>query len=290
MPHFERDNASLYYEETGSGEPILTNHGVSENASYWSRPGVTARLAERYRVISMDMRGHARSRVRGEPTGYDVETVADDIGALADHLGLERFHLLSHATGGMAAIRYAMHHSDRLLSLMATDTGSATLPIDEIAEHTDPDQVYERIDISQNPMAQTYATLGWDEILAGARVDPGPFLNRLDANPDPERVWREVEDVLRMSDTKTLAEFMGSFYDDPDPRIAKLREIRCPVLILLGEHDVMFVKPSEQLAREIPRAKHVVMKGLGHMTAIEDPEWTARELLEFLDEVGAARS
>jgi hypothetical protein len=33
MPHFERDNASLYYEETGSGEPILTNHGVSENAS-----------------------------------------------------------------------------------------------------------------------------------------------------------------------------------------------------------------------------------------------------------------
>jgi pimeloyl-ACP methyl ester carboxylesterase len=134
-------------------------------------------------------------------------------------------------------------------------------------------------------MAQAYATLTWDEIVAGAHVEPGPFLNRLDANPDPGGVWQLVEDVLRMSDTKTLAEFMGSFYDDPDPRIAKLRGIDCPVLVLLGEYDVMFVKPSEQLAREIPQAKHVVMKGLGHMTAIEDPEWTARELLGFLDEV-----
>jgi pimeloyl-ACP methyl ester carboxylesterase len=290
MPFLERDNASIYYEEAGSGAPILTVHGLAENGTYWSRSGVTARLAERYRVISMDMRGHARSRVSGEPKGFDVETIAADIGALADHLRLERFHLLSHATGGMAAIRYAMRHSGRLLSLMATDTGSATVPSDEISEHTDTDRVYPRLDPSQNPMAQAYATLTWDAILAGARNDPGPFLNRLDANPEPERVWQVVEDVLRMSDTKTLGEFMGSFYDDPDPRIAQLRGIGCPTLVLLGEHDVMFIKPSQQLAREIPRAKHVVMKGLGHMTAIEDPEWTARELLEFLDELRAAKS
>jgi pimeloyl-ACP methyl ester carboxylesterase len=290
MPYLERGNARIYYERAGSGEPIITTHGVSENGTYWSRPGVTARLAERYCVISMDMRAHARTQVRGEPRGYDVETIAADIGALADHLGFERFHLLSHATGGMAAIRYAMHHSDRLLSLMATDTGSATVPSDEISEHTDPDRVYPRIDPSQIPMAQAYATRTWDEILAGARENPGPFLNRLDANPEPEKVWRIVEDVLRMSDTATLAEFMASFYDDPDPRIAKLRQIQCPTLVLLGEYDTLFVKPSEQLAREIPNASHVVMKGLGHMTAIEDPEGTARELLAFLDQVRAAGS
>jgi pimeloyl-ACP methyl ester carboxylesterase len=75
---------------------------------------------------------------------------------------------------------------------------------------------------------------------------------------------------------------MSVFYDDPDPRIRDLRGISCPCLILLGEHDVLFVKPSEQLAREIPRSRHVVLPGRGHMTALEDPERTTAELLDFL--------
>jgi len=51
---------------------------------------------------------------------------------------------------------------------------------------------------------------------------------------------------------------------------------------LLGEHDVMFVKAGELLARTIPNVKHVVMPGLGHMTAIEDPDGTLREVRDFL--------
>jgi pimeloyl-ACP methyl ester carboxylesterase len=75
---------------------------------------------------------------------------------------------------------------------------------------------------------------------------------------------------------------MSVFYDDPDPRIGELRGIACPCLILLGEHDVLFVKPSEQLAREIPNNRHVVLENRGHMTALEDPERTTAELLDFL--------
>ena len=101
--------AHIFYDDIGSGEAIITTHGVSENGSYWSLPGVSARLAERYRVIDTDMRAHGRTAVHGDPKGYDVETMADDIGALADHLGLDRFHLLTHATGGMVGLRYAMH-------------------------------------------------------------------------------------------------------------------------------------------------------------------------------------
>ena len=87
-----------------------------EDGGYWSETGITARLAEHYRVISMDMRGHGRSVVDGEPYGYDVGTMANDFGALADALGLDRFHILTHATGGMAALRYAMTTSERLIS------------------------------------------------------------------------------------------------------------------------------------------------------------------------------
>jgi pimeloyl-ACP methyl ester carboxylesterase len=54
-------------------------------------------------------------------------------------------------------------------------------------------------------------------------------------------------------------------------------------LVLLGEYDVVFIKPSELLAREIPNVKHVVMKGRGHMTALEDPQATSGELIKFLE-------
>jgi pimeloyl-ACP methyl ester carboxylesterase len=77
--------------------------------------------------------------------------------------------------------------------------------------------------------------------------------------------------------------FFPSFYTDPDPHVEELRKIKCPTLILLGEHDIVFLEPSEIMAKEIPNNRHVIMKGVGHMTAIEAPDETARELLSFLE-------
>jgi pimeloyl-ACP methyl ester carboxylesterase len=75
---------------------------------------------------------------------------------------------------------------------------------------------------------------------------------------------------------------MSSFYDNPDPKVKGLREISCPCLVLPGSHDVLFIEASGLMAREIANAKHVVMEGLGHMTAIEDPDWLSEELISFL--------
>ena len=66
-------------------------------------------------------------------------------------------------------------------------------------------------------------------------------------------------------------------------RIEGLRRITCPSLILYGEHDVLFVEASELMAREIPDARRIVMKGRGHMTALEDPEGLAAHLIGFLE-------
>ena len=96
MPHLERPGARLHYQEIGEGPAILTTHGVTENGLYWILPGIVDRLAQAgYRVISTDMRAHGGTQGTGEPRGYDVETIAADFGAIADHLGLERFHLLT---------------------------------------------------------------------------------------------------------------------------------------------------------------------------------------------------
>jgi len=77
VPHFETGNLRLYYEDLGQGEPIIANHGLAEDCGCWRDTGVTVRLAERYRVVSMDMRGRGQTVVTAEPWGYDADTVAD---------------------------------------------------------------------------------------------------------------------------------------------------------------------------------------------------------------------
>jgi 3-oxoadipate enol-lactonase len=275
MPYLERGHIKLYYEDIGKGEPILTNHGLMEDCGYWSETGITAKLAEHYRVISMDMRGHGRTVVSGPPYGFDVGTMANDFSALADSLGLERFHVLSHATGGMAAVRYAMTHSKRLLSLMLTDTGSSTAP-----EFPDVEQGAQREGLLLGAEARKTASV--EDWMTWARATPGPFLFKMDEHPDKERLWGIYEGFLRRSDPVAIGNFMLSFYTDPDPMIEGLRQIACPTLILLGEFDIIFLGPSEIMAREIPDNRHVILKGIGHMTALEDPGRTINEILDFL--------
>ncbi|MBU2552109.1 MAG: alpha/beta hydrolase [Proteobacteria bacterium] len=279
MPYVETGNARLYYEDQGQGEPILTNHGLMEDGGYWSETGVAADLALRYRVVSMDIRGHGRTVVEGEPHGYDAETMAADIDALADALGLERFHLLTHATGGMVGVRHAMARSARLLSLMLTDTGSATRP--DYPGVDDASVVQEGFRLA----AEWIKTATIEERLAGTRAEPGIFLFKMAEHPDSERMWKIYEGFLRRGDPAAHGAFMSSFYTDPDPRIEGLRNIGCPTLILLGEFDLMFLEPSALMAAEIPGARHVVLDGIGHMTAIEDPGRTIREINDFLDRV-----
>ncbi|MBW1709104.1 MAG: alpha/beta hydrolase [Deltaproteobacteria bacterium] len=278
MPFIERGSARIYYEDAGEGEAILTNHGLMEDANYWSETGVTARLAENYRVVSMDMRGHGRTVVENKPYGFDVGTMANDFGGLADALGIERFHILTHATGGMAAVRYAMTSSERLISLMLTDTGSATAP-----EFPGVDPVEMQQGFIEAAERRKTATV--EEWLAGARAEPGPFLFKMDEHPDKERMWKIYEGFLRRSDPVAIGNFMQSFYSDADPMVEGLRQIKCPTLVLLGEFDIVFLGASEIMAKEIPNAKHVIIEGIGHMTAIEDSERTIKELLDFLNEV-----
>jgi pimeloyl-ACP methyl ester carboxylesterase len=293
MPLFDHPSARLYYQDVGQGPAILATHGVAENHLYWTLPGVAESLAAAgYRVVTADMRGHGRSLVTGEPKGFDVDTVAADIGALADHLGLTRFHLLTHATGGMAGLRYAMGNHRRLLSLMSTNTGSATIPTDGAAAVTDAAATrFEAfIGETQSSLGPLFRGRSWLQILGDARAfaRQDPFLNSLHLASDPAQAFAWYEACARLGDPDTLADFMDSFYTDPNPHIGRLRALSCPTLVLAGVNDRMFLEPSRQQAREIPNARLVVLEGRGHMLAFEDPERLTAELLDFLRTATAA--
>ncbi len=280
MPYFEKENLKLYYEDVGKGEPIIANHGLSENTIYWSESGVTAKLGEKYRVISIDMRAHGRTVVEGEPYGYDADTMASDFDALADHLGIDKFHILTHATGGMVGVRYAMTRSERLISLMLIDTGSATTP-DYYIKNPPPTPTEEEIEAYRN----WALTASVDEKIQATRQNPGEFLFKMAEHPNNERMWDIWKEVMKVQDPQALMQFRSVFYSDPDPRVEGLRQIKCPTLILIGEFDIVFLNGSEIMAKEIPDNRHVIMPGVGHMTNIEDPEGFIKELLDFLETV-----
>ena len=106
MPAIERDGATIYYEETGRGFPILTfaPAGLQSTIEVWSRPAAPinplTELAKDYRVIAMDQR-NAGGRSRAPITAQDGwPTYAADHIAVLDHLGIDRCHLYGQCIGG----------------------------------------------------------------------------------------------------------------------------------------------------------------------------------------------
>jgi pimeloyl-ACP methyl ester carboxylesterase len=103
MPVFERDGVSLYYEEFGSGYPLVlfAPGGMRSTVEFWSRMPFdpTKEFASDFRVIGMDQRNAGRSRAPVSPAdGW--QTYAADHVALLDHLGIDRCHVMGGCIGG----------------------------------------------------------------------------------------------------------------------------------------------------------------------------------------------
>src|SRR3712207_194537 len=108
----------LYYEETGSGPPLLLIAGLGGNTLGWVM--LLPALAQHFRVIAFDNRGAGRSSA--PPGPYTTRQMADDAAALLAHLGIERAHVLGLSLGGMIAQELALAHAERVdrLVLYAT--------------------------------------------------------------------------------------------------------------------------------------------------------------------------
>jgi pimeloyl-ACP methyl ester carboxylesterase len=106
----EVNGLSLYYEEHGSGEPLVLLHGGVAGSEIFN-PLLPALAAGR-RIITVDLQGHGRTAEIDRP--LRPELLADDVAALIEHLGLERADVLGYSLGGTVAFRLAVEHPDRV--------------------------------------------------------------------------------------------------------------------------------------------------------------------------------
>ncbi len=119
MPRVMAGDLDAFYLEAGSGAPVLLIHGNWASSTWWEP--VLARLPAGRHAFAPDLRG--RGLTRGPDTDYGIASLAADVLAFADALGLERFDLVGHSLGSCVAMELALSHHERVRSLIVVSPG-----------------------------------------------------------------------------------------------------------------------------------------------------------------------
>jgi haloacetate dehalogenase len=112
--------ARIAYDRTGSGPLLLLLHGWPQTRRMWRL--VAPALAERFTVVTADLRGYGDSQPADDPSGYDKRAMSEDMLRLLDEIGLrDRFLVVGHDRGARVARRMAADHPDRLVGAALLD-------------------------------------------------------------------------------------------------------------------------------------------------------------------------
>ena len=264
----------LYYEDHGSGDPLLLVMGLAADARAWMFQ--TPDFARHYRTIAFDNRGVGRS---AKPPGpYTIHEMADDAAGLLDVLGIPRAHVVGVSMGGMIAQELALRHPERVRGLVLACT------------YPEPDADVER----QRQFSVTAfggSVTGTGEIQIDlSSLDPMRFFHHLLPTVfNQSFIDHEFAKILPLftgalefgfsmeAILGQVAAVMGHRTTD------RLHRIGAPTLVITGDADRL-VPPgnSDLLAENIPGAKLVKIHGGSHGFNFETPDVFNREILDFL--------
>lgn len=249
----------LYYEQTGSGHPLVLIHGFTLNTQMWEDQ--FAVFARHYRVIRYDMRGFGRSALPTE----EPFTAVDDLRALLDALGVSCTFVLGLSRGGSVAIDFALAYPGRTSALVLVDPALRGRAWSEDLSH------------SMDELEITARTQGVEA--ARQRWLAHPFF--LPARERPELAARLAQIVAGYSGWSWLHASSERDADLPTPR--PLEQISVPTLLVVGERDIEeFQAIAHHIASVIPHLMKRVLPGVGHMANMEAPEAFNEAVLGFL--------
>ena len=259
MPYVESSGARIYWEERGSGEPLLMIMGLGYSLEMWGR--VVPGLAEHYRVIVFDNRGVGRSDV--PPGPYAIADMAADAEAVMRAAGLERAHVLGVSMGGMIAQEFTLAYPECVHSLVLGCTAFGGPRA-----------------VSASPLVIAIlfarATMGAEEAVR-AMV---PYI--YDAGTPRERIEEDL--ALRRQTLPTAEGYLAqvkavmswSSYD-------RLPEISAPTLVIHGATDELVPPQNGKLiAERIAGAELVILPSASHIYFTDQPEASMNATLTFL--------
>jgi pimeloyl-ACP methyl ester carboxylesterase len=270
MPHFStKDGVRIYYEEAGSGFPVIFAHEFGDNYESWN-PQVS-HFARRYRCVTYAARGYPPSDVPDDLGQYRVARVAADIGELMDHLHVEQAHLVGVSMGSISVLTFALANPSRVRSLAIGSSGAGVT--------RDPDQQKARREAVE-ARARAYEELG---AVAMADQMANLAVRRAFKAKDP-RGWAAFRERLKTHSADGCARTLrGSFLNRPSvyDQAEQLRAFRLPTLLMFGDDDRPAIEPTLFMREQMPRAGLVVFPLSGHNLNIEEPVAFNRALEDF---------
>jgi 3-oxoadipate enol-lactonase len=263
MDFIELDGVTLRYELSGKGDRTLVLvHEMGGSLESWN--DVVPRFAASRRVLRYDTRGAGMSqKVRGK---LGIDTMADDIAALLDHIGIAgKVALAGIAVGGAIALHFAARHPERA-SAVAVGSPATGMAPDRRAAALERVAKVEAAGMAfavENAMLSGYAPELRGDIARFER-----FRARWLGN-DPAS-YATISRMLVATDMQD-----------------ELAGLRCPVLVIGGSLDRVRPPPlAEAVAEVIPGARYVEVR-TGHYMAVQTPELISDCIEEFLRTVGA---
>ena len=261
MPTARIHDIDLYYESTGSGEPVLFLHGLGSSTLDWQRQ--IPAFAEKYRTIAMDVRGSARS---SKPAGpYSVKQFAADAKALLDELRAAPAHIIGLSMGGMIAFQMAVDSPDSVRTLTIVNSG--------------PEMIL-RTSEQKAAIEGRYAIVRTQGMRAMAKLIATPLFPK----PEQAALRQLFEDHVAANDPEaylaSLSAINGWSVTD------RIATIRCPVLIVASDQDYTPVEWKRLYAAQIPGARVAVLEDSRHAAPLDQPEALNRAVLDFLSSPG----
>lgn len=269
------DGVKLYYEEVGSGAPIVFVHEFAADHRSWE--GQMRHFGQRYRCITWSARGYPPSDVPETPDSYSQNRAADDILAILEHLELPQAHIVGLSMGGFATLHFGFRHATRAKSLVVAGVGYGAEKQEATKFKSEADTVAKTLlGEGMQKFAEKYAY--------------GPTRVQFE-NKDPRgfaQFKTELGEHSALGSANTQIGVQGarpSLYD----LVEQMRALTVPTLILTGDEDWPCLAPGILMKREIPSAALSVMPNCGHTINLEDPDQFNRLVGEFVVQVEAGR-
>ncbi len=269
------DGTRLYYEEVGSGTPVIFVHEFAGDYRSWE-PQLRF-FARFFRCIVYSARGFPPSDLPEEASRYSQAHARDDVIAVLNHLTIDRAHIVGLSMGGFAALHVGLAYPKRARSLVIAGCGYGA----------DPDKkesFQEECETGAAGFESNWVEAAKKHALGPTRVQ---FQNK-----DP-RGWAEFEGRLLQHSPRGQALTMrGVQMKRPSlwELVGAMKNIDVPTLIVAGDEDDPCLEPALLMKRSIPTSGLVVLPNTGHTLNLEEPDAFNRALLEFFTRVDEGRS